>query len=256
MKLKSFILAALFLVGFATMQAQERRGMNANDRVERATAQMTKQLSLSDAQVAKVKAVNVKYAEKVKALRENTQDRTQLRPEMQKLRKAQEAEIGQYLTKEQADKWATIKAEREGRREESRVNRDKRRDAAKAKGKTSPRQNSAGAAKRGKGDYTQKVQKRTERMKETLNLSDEQAKQIEAIYMEYGAKKQAAYQAGTEEARASVKEMRKEENKAVDAVLTKEQLQKREELKNQSREKRAAKKQKMKTQRDEAIEQN
>ena len=129
-------------------------------------------------------------------------------------------------------------------------------NAKKAKGKAQTSQKPMKGAKAGKRDYTQKVQKRTEKMKENLNLSDEQAKQIEAIYMEYGAKKQAAYQAGTKEARASVKEIRKEENKAVDAVLTPEQLQKRKELKQEAKEKKAAKKREMKMERDKAIEQN
>lgn len=254
MKFKSFILAALFLVSFATMHAQGKgQGIDTQKRADRMTQQMTQQLSLSEAQAAKIKVVNEKYAEQMKALRENTPDRTQLRPEMQKLRQAQEAEIATYLTAEQSEKWSKIKAQRQGQRGQARMQ-----DAKKAKGKaqTSPRQKPMKGAKAGKGDYTQKVQKRTERMKENLNLSDEQAQQIEAIYMEYGAKKQAAYQAGTEEARASVKELRKEENKAVDAVLTPEQLKKRDDLKKEAKEKKATSKREMKMKKDKAIEQN
>lgn len=253
MKLKSFILAALFLVSFTTMQAQGKRGANGKDRADRVTTQMTEQLSLSDAQAAKIKEVNAKYVGKMQTLRANMEDRTQLRPEMQKLREAQDAEIVTFLTKEQAEMWTKIKMEREGRREKSRINRGKN-QSAKGKRPTSPAKKPNSMGKKGKGDYTQKVQKRTATIKENLNLSDEQAKQVEAVYMEYGAKKQAAYKANTEEARATVKELRMEENKAVDAILTKEQLAKYEELKTQSREKKSMKKQKM--QRAKAIEQN
>jgi hypothetical protein len=240
------------------MQAQEKRGMDVQNRTDRVTAQMTKQLSLSDEQVAKVKVVNAKYAEKMQTLRANTEDRTQLRPEMEKIRTAQETEIGTYLTKEQSDKWTKIRAEKQGRREESRIKRGERQDAAKAKGhvQTSPRQKPMPGKKRGEGDYTQKIQKRTVKMKERLNLSDDQAKQIEGIYMDYGAKKQAAYQSGNEDTKTTVQQFRKEENKAVNAILTKEQLQMQKELKAQAREKKAAKKQEMKMQKDKAIEQN
>ena len=252
MKFKSFILAALFLVSFATMHAQGKgKGIDTQKRADRMTQQMTQQLSLSEEQAAKIKVVNEKYAEQMKALRENTEDRTQLRPEMQKIRQAQEAEIATYLTAEQTEKWSKIKAQRK-----EQYGQGKMKNADKAKGKAKKSQKPMKGAKAGKGDYTQKVQKRTQRMKDNLDLSDEQATQIEAIYMEYGAKKQAAYQAGTEEARASVKELRKEENKAVDAVLTPEQLKKRDDLKKEAKEKKAASKRKMKMKKDKAIEQN
>lgn len=242
MKIKSFIFAILFLASFATLQAQatKKAKMSPEQRVDRQTEQMASQLSLSDEQKAKVKVVNEKYAKQMQDLRANTEDRTQLRPKMQEMRQAQEKEISQYLTKEQTEKWAQIKNEKKDRRaemqkgqraEKMRPNREAMAGKRAAHQSRSPQEKAA---------------KRTEKMTKELGLSPEQAKKIEAIYVTSGEKKANYQGAKNSESRENMKKWREEENKAVDAILTKEQIAKRDELKAQKKAERMERKKGMK----------
>ena len=264
MKFKSIVFAVLFLAGFATMEAQvSKKGkMDVNARADRQTEQMASQLSLSEEQKAKVKIVNEKYAKKMQDLRANTEDRTQLRPKMQTMRQEQQTEIGKYLTKEQTDKWAKIQDERKGRRAQGQSQSDPVRKKTQAnpqdsKNQVSPHPNKK--AKSGKKPATmkdmspqQKAEKRTAKMEKELGLSAEQTSKVNAIYTDYGAKKAALQGSKDAEDRMKVKELRKEEAKAVEAVLTKEQLEKQKELKALQRAKRAEKKKAMKAKKAES----
>ncbi|MBK8426981.1 MAG: DUF4890 domain-containing protein [Lewinellaceae bacterium] len=123
--LKLAISALLFLVVFTSMQAQppgggERPSMDPVKRAEKQTAMMTEQLTLSEAQAAKVQEINLKYAEKSKAMREaNTSgDRTAMREQMTALRTAQDAELKTMLTSDQWAAWEKIQAEQRENRGE------------------------------------------------------------------------------------------------------------------------------------------
>lgn len=234
MKFKSFLFAVMFLAVTTTMQAQNKRGNHA----DRQTQQMASQLSLSEAQIEKVKVVNEKYTKQIQELRTSNADRAEMRPKIKALRDAQQKELSTYLTKEQIDKWAKIKAERNGRRgqmqKERAANGEKMRsDRAKARpgklGKTS------------RNDYSGR---KVAQMKTDLNLSDEQAKTITGIYSDYGKRKaEARTRAASKNGdQTAVKELRMEEAKAIDAVLTKEQLAKKAELKAQRKKERSIKK--------------
>lgn len=253
MKFKSFILAVLFLAGFATMEAQvSKKGKSGvNARADRQTEQMASQLSLSAEQKAKVKVVNEKYAQKMQDLRASTEDRTQLRPEMQKLRQEQEAEISKYLTKEQTDKWTKVQDERKGRREQmkkERAERPTKVSPAEGKAQASPRAKQKGnSASAKKMTAEQKAAKRSEKMEQELELSEAQTAKVNAIYTDYAAKKAALRGSKSPEDRAKMKELRGEEAKAIEGVLTKEQLEKRKALKAENRAKRAEQKQKMRS---------
>lgn len=262
MKFKSFILAVLFLAGFATMEAQvSQKGKgDVNARTDRQTEQMASQLSLSTEQTAKVKVVNEKYAKKMQDLRANTEDRTQLRPKMQEMRTEQQAEIGKYLTKEQAAKWTKIQDERKGRRGQMQKGQ-----AAKP-GKTNPRDAKGQVSKKGAPgkrpasmkDITpqEKAKKRTDKMAKELGLSDVQSEKIHAIYADYGEKKVALQGSKDSADRMKVKELRKEEAKAVDAVLTEEQIAKKEELKALKRAEKTERKKEMKAKKAQQSEKN
>ena len=247
MKFKSFIFAATFLFGFVTLQAQDRgqgrkQGMDPAKMAERQTMQMKETLSLSDAQVEKVQALNVDYAKKMQEVRTTTEDRTQIRPKMEELRIAKEAELAKFLTAEQAEKWSAIKAKRQGRRgqmhQSPKGERPPRANGAEPGAKPKPR-----TSPRKKPSPEEKAARRTERLTKDVNLSEEQAKEVEAIHLEYAKKKDEA-RANKTETIALIKELATEEATKVDAVLTKEQIEKRNALRAERKEKREEKKMK------------
>lgn len=123
--LKLAMSALLFLVFSINMQAQppgggERPSMDPVKRAEQQTAMMTEQLTLSEAQAAKVQEINLKYAQQSKAMREaNTSgDRTAMREQMTALRTAQDAELKTMLTSDQWAAWEKIQAEQRANRGE------------------------------------------------------------------------------------------------------------------------------------------
>ena len=130
------LLCLLFVAGsIAAVQAQPGRGgmgMDPEKRAEQQTAAMTEKLSLSEAQSAKVKEINLKYAQKAKEMRDNASgDREAMRASMVAMRQEQEKELQTVLTEEQWQQWLKI-------REEQKENRSERRDKAKDKKKKKP----------------------------------------------------------------------------------------------------------------------
>lgn len=118
---KLIITTVLFVTAFTIAQAQPGQGRGFNgtpeERAERQTADLKEKLTLSEAQAAKVKAVNLKYAEKMEAMRQDTTSgREAMRAKMQTLRAEKQAEIKPFLTAEQFAQYEKMEAERgEGR---------------------------------------------------------------------------------------------------------------------------------------------
>lgn len=123
--LKLALSAFLFLFILIGAQAQPPAGgdrpmMDPVKRAEQQTAMMTEKLSLSEAQAAKIKEINLKYAEKSKVLREtNTSgDWTAMRDQMTALRTEQDAELKTMLTSDQWATWEKVRAEQRANRGE------------------------------------------------------------------------------------------------------------------------------------------
>ncbi len=117
--LQSFLLAFLTAGGFAAAQAQPGggMGMDPEKRAEQQTATMTEKLSLSEAQTAKVKEINLKYANKMKEARDNAGgDRETMRATMTTLRGEQDKELQTVLTEEQWQQWLKIREEMKNNR--------------------------------------------------------------------------------------------------------------------------------------------
>ena len=121
--LKLGLSAFLFLFILINTQAQPPAGgdrpmMDPVKRAEQQTTLMTEKLSLSEAQAAKIKDINLKYAEKSKAMREaNTNgDRTAMRDQMTALRTEQDAELKSMLTSDQWAAWEKVRAEQRASR--------------------------------------------------------------------------------------------------------------------------------------------
>lgn len=118
--IKLFALALLLTAGFAPrLGAQPGGGWNTDpeQRANQQTATMTEQLSLSDAQSAKVKEVNLKYANKMKDAREKAAgDREAMRGAMTSIRQEQDAELQTVLTEEQWKQWVAYREQFRGGR--------------------------------------------------------------------------------------------------------------------------------------------
>lgn len=112
---KLLMVATFILAGLAAVQAQpggEGMGRDPEKRAEQQTATMTEKLSLSEAQTAKVKEINLKYATKIKEVRDNAGgDREAMRAAMTALRDEQDKELKAVLTDEQWQQWVKIREE-------------------------------------------------------------------------------------------------------------------------------------------------
>ncbi|MEM9820367.1 MAG: DUF4890 domain-containing protein [Bacteroidota bacterium] len=118
-----FVLSLILLLAFSqiTMAQRGRRGGDPQKRAERQTQQMVEQLSLSEAQAAKVKTVNMEMAKKMQeAFASAEGDRKAMRETMQTIREEHKTELKKYLTSEQFASWEKIQEERRGNRKERR----------------------------------------------------------------------------------------------------------------------------------------
>ncbi len=118
--IKLLTIIALFIAGFAgSIYAQPGGGWNADpeQRATQQTATMTTQLSLSDAQSAKVKEIHLKYANKMKEARESANgDRDAMRNTMTAIRQEQDKELQTVVTEEQWQKWVKYRDEQRANR--------------------------------------------------------------------------------------------------------------------------------------------
>lgn len=137
------IFFCFLLVGSFTLAAQAQRGrtnMSLEERAEKQTERMTKQLGLSDAQSAKVQELNLKYGEKIKEVRDNADgDREAMRANLETLQTERNAELKTLLTEAQYASHLKTEAERRQRFSE-------RRGARKGGKKGAPKSDEAPAA--------------------------------------------------------------------------------------------------------------
>lgn len=117
-KLLFYILSIqLILTINSAVMAQQgggRRGnMEPKEFAERQTNQMKESLELSDKQLPKIEALNLKYAEKMKAARDEAgDDRDAMRSSMTAMMKEKDVVLKQILTEEQ---WTKFEKERKER---------------------------------------------------------------------------------------------------------------------------------------------
>jgi len=115
MKKIGFLCVAFFLV-FSLSAQQAGRTNRANsspeDRANRQTEAMVKQLDLTAEQGAKVKEINLSYAKKMAEAEVNTETR---RGKMRELSNARETELQAVLTADQLNKWQEIQKKRRDR---------------------------------------------------------------------------------------------------------------------------------------------
>ncbi|HPF91983.1 MAG TPA: hypothetical protein PLL57_15085 [Flavobacteriales bacterium] len=117
---KLMMIAALAGMTVAA-QAQDHQKKSPEERARVRTEHMTKELGLSPEQVAKVEAINLKYADKGAELRkEREAERAEARKEGQEMRDAHEAEMKAVLTPDQYAKWMAKKEEMKEKRMEHR----------------------------------------------------------------------------------------------------------------------------------------
>ena len=110
------LLALVFIIAAGTMSAQttdrfdrgERERLSPEQRAEKQTERMTKQLDLTEAQQAEVKRINEAFAKKQETHRED----------MRLTREAHKTALEQVLTAEQRKKAEALIAQRKAKREE------------------------------------------------------------------------------------------------------------------------------------------
>lgn len=105
MKKTMLMMAAVALFATAA-QAQEKGQRSTADRAKATTELMTKELTLTPEQTAKVQEINAKYMEKMGALRAERKTEGQAhREEGSALKTERDAELKAVLTPEQHEKW-------------------------------------------------------------------------------------------------------------------------------------------------------
>ena len=92
--------------------------MEPEELAERQTNQMKESLKLTDEQLPKVEALNLKYAKKMKAARDEAgEDREAMRNSMMEMVKEKDVELKKILTD---DQWTTFEEDRKKRMEQRR----------------------------------------------------------------------------------------------------------------------------------------
>ena len=119
MKKLSMIIA--FVAASVAVNAQEKDHKTPQERAQLQTARMTKELSLTTDQAAKVEAINLKYADQIEAKRtEQKADREKMRTEGKALHDAHDADMKVVLTPEQYTIWQAKKEEMKAKQMEKR----------------------------------------------------------------------------------------------------------------------------------------
>ncbi len=114
----SIIVILLFIPELFAQQGQGSRGgqgrgnMDPQEMASRQTNQMKETLELTDKQLPKVEALNLKYAEKTMAERDGANgNRESMRSAMMDLLKEKDAELKKILSAEQWTKWEAWRKE-------------------------------------------------------------------------------------------------------------------------------------------------
>jgi|SRR5450432_2409091 len=107
----TMIFTLLTILCLNSVNAQAPGGMQMKTPEERATAitdKMKTELSLTDAQVPQVSAINLKYAQKADSLFKAPGDRSEKMPAMQSLQQSKAAELKGILTPDQYTKYEAM----------------------------------------------------------------------------------------------------------------------------------------------------
>jgi len=151
----------------------------------------------------------------MEAAKEAATDKESQRATFKTLRVEKTAAVKGVLDSEQLAKFEAMKSEGKGKRGEGR------------KGKR-------GASGKNAGTPEERAQKQTERLTEELALSEAQATEVAAINLDYAAKMNALKEASTERGanREAFKTLRTEQQTAIKAVLTADQVTAYEAMKS------------------------
>nr|WP_319400986.1 hypothetical protein [uncultured Carboxylicivirga sp.] len=110
MKIWSLLVIVILL--FANITHAQNR-MNSEQRAKQQTAQMTKDLNLTEEQQGKVAELNKNFGEKMRNLHEENQgDRDKMRESMTKLRDERDNELKKILTADQFNKHKELEEKR------------------------------------------------------------------------------------------------------------------------------------------------
>jgi Spy/CpxP family protein refolding chaperone len=195
------MLLATGLAACTLAMAQEGRGHESRDRDPEARLErMTRQLDLNTEQQARILALWEAQAEKRQAVQrmENTEERrAAMRESMRTTRQA----VQEVLTPEQRERMHELR-------------------------RTGPHGEGTGM------DPEARAEKRTERMTQALDLSAEQAARIRELLVQHGRKMEAirGQQQDPEVQKSALKEVRRSQERGVQAVLTPEQQERWKEL--------------------------
>jgi DNA repair exonuclease SbcCD ATPase subunit len=192
---------------FAQHHDGHRGGRGENSHREQ-IEKMKTALALNDEQYASIKSIDEKYRAKHHALkRDSTLAKGSKASEMKAIHKERQKEIASVLTKEQQTKWKAFqKAQAEARKA----------DRQKAKAE------------------------RAEKMKTALSLSDEQATKMEKVNKDFHQRMKSLKKndKSKEENMAAFKKYRDEHEADIKSILTAEQFEKFQTLKQENRSKR------------------
>ena len=154
---KIIALALLVFASFTTVEAQRGgrggdRNVDHQARAEKQAEKMKSELGLSDKQAEQIKEINLKYAQKAQEKRqEKAADREKMKTEREAVQAQHEKEVESVLTKEQREKWAQIRQERQARQESRATEDGKMKDKSSKK----PMKKGGKRAKKMKPDTSQ-----------------------------------------------------------------------------------------------------
>jgi len=116
MKHKTFrwlLLASLFMFSLSLYAQHEHKTMNATpeERANKLTDWMKKNLQLNDKQVSQVQAINLKYAHQNESLKGGTDTKQKKMKTMKSNEQARDTELKGVLTADQYKKWQAKKQE-------------------------------------------------------------------------------------------------------------------------------------------------
>ncbi len=119
---KAMILSVIMLAicasySFAQRGQGQREKLEPEEMAKRQTTQMKESLDLTEEQLTKVEALNLKYAEKMETLRDEAKaDREATRNAMKPIREEKDAELKALLTTEQYEKLVTLRKDSQPKR--------------------------------------------------------------------------------------------------------------------------------------------
>lgn len=219
---KRIFATILFMTfGLLVLQAQrtgQRPEMNPDKMAERQTAMMTEKLALDAAQAEKVKAINLKYAQQHADKKAEAKEGR--KAAHQDVHQARMAELKKVLT---PDQYKTLEQSQADQKERLEAKRDKggRRGAGNGANRPAPEE---------------RAEKMTDKMVEALGLNAKQAKALEEVNLDFAKKREALSAEKSKKNNAdkdAMKQLREEQKRAIEKILTPEQLKKWEEIKSE-----------------------